>query len=76
MFDLNRTTLDRLDPGESGVIVCMRLGRRFMDMGLTEGTEIECVLESPLGATAAYLVRGTVTALRRNDAKCIDIERK
>lgn len=47
--------------------------RRLQDMGLIEGTHVECVGVSPLGDPAAYLIRGAVVALRRSDAACVSI---
>ena len=45
--------------------------RRLLDIGLTEGTEIECIGVSPCGDPSAYLIRGAVIALRNEDAKYI-----
>ena len=46
--------------------------RRLMDIGFTEGTEVKCVLPAPSGEPKAYLVRGSVIALRREDAQLIE----
>ena len=43
------------------------------DMGLIEGTSVECVGKSPLGDPAAYLVRGAVIALRSQESDRIFI---
>ena len=43
--------------------------RRLQDMGLVEGTEVECVLKSPSGDPTAYGVRGALIALRAEDAR-------
>lgn len=43
--------------------------RRLQDLGLIAGTQVECLGESPLGDPRAYLVRGAVIALRRQDAE-------
>lgn len=48
--------------------------RRLLDIGLTEGTNIECVLKSPLGNPLAYLIRGAVIAIRKEDCKNILVE--
>lgn len=48
--------------------------RRLQDMGLIQGTRVECVGKSPLGDPAAYLIRGAVVALRRKDAENVAIE--
>lgn len=44
------------------------LRRRLMDLGFSEGEALECLLKSPLGDPTAYLVRGSVIALRSGDA--------
>lgn len=44
------------------------MGRRLLDLGLTEGTWVTCVQKAPSGDPAAYLIRGAVVALRRADA--------
>ena len=65
-------TLDLLRIGE-GAIICGnehfgKMRRRLFDMGFTENTTVWCVGESPLGDMKAYLVRGSVVALRLTDA--------
>ena len=47
--------------------------RRLQDMGLIEGTLVECVGISPLGDPCAYLIRRTVIALRKEDASQVRI---
>lgn len=47
--------------------------RRLMDLGFSAGEHVECVLKSPPGDPRAYLVRGTVTALRGKDAAEIKV---
>ena len=42
--------------------------RRLQDIGLIEGTRVQCVLKSPSGDPAAYRIRGAVIALRSTDA--------
>ena len=34
--------------------------RRLLDIGLVEGTRVECVGVSPMGDPAAYCIRGAV----------------
>lgn len=48
--------------------------RRLLDMGLVKGTNIVPVLVSPSGEPRAFLVRGTIIAIRKEDAKDIKIE--
>ena len=50
------------------------LHRRLMDIGLVEGTLVECVRKSPAGDPKAYLIRGAVIALRKEDAKTVLVE--
>ncbi len=42
--------------------------RRLQDIGLIEGTEVECLQPSPAGDPVAYLIRGAVIALRSEDS--------
>lgn len=44
------------------------MGRRLLDLGLTEGTWVTCVQKAPSGDPSAYAIRGAVVALRRTDA--------
>lgn len=64
--------LDGLKAGQSATVHHLAadgaMRRRLQDMGVIEGTRIECVGVSPLGDPAAYLIRGAVVALRRKDA--------
>ena len=45
--------------------------RRLQDIGIIEGTEIECLQKSPAGDPIAYLIRGAVIALRLEDSSAI-----
>ncbi len=47
--------------------------RRMMDLGILPGTSIEAELVSPLGDPTAYLVRGALIALRREQARQITV---
>ncbi|MCH7783437.1 ferrous iron transport protein A [candidate division KSB1 bacterium] len=72
-------TLDSLIQGERGIIkelLCTGLTRRrFMDMGLVNGTEVEVIMKSLSGDPVAYRVKGTQLAIRNEDAHNIIIER-
>ena len=48
--------------------------RRFQDIGITEGTRIECIKKSHLGDPCAYLIGGTLIAIRNDDAKDIIVK--
>lgn len=43
------------------------------ELGLINGTKVECVIKAPFGETKAYLIRGAVIALHRSDAEKIFI---
>ncbi|MEA4815613.1 MAG: FeoA family protein [Lachnospiraceae bacterium] len=48
--------------------------RRFMDIGIIEGTDVKCLNRSPMGDPVAYLIRGAVIAIRSEDSETIIIE--
>jgi ferrous iron transport protein A len=49
------------------------LKRRILDLGMVPGTSVYCVRTGPSGDPIAYLVRGSVIALRRQDANNIKV---
>jgi DtxR family Mn-dependent transcriptional regulator len=49
--------------------------RRLMDLGVVPGTRIEAVMRSPSGDPTAYRLRGTLIAIRRQQAEKIRIRR-
>lgn len=63
---------------KSGVVSCVdqlsNLYQRLLDIGVINGTNVECVLKSPSNDPKAYLIRGAVIAIRNEDAKFIDID--
>lgn len=73
MTDL--VSLATLEIGEKATICCLLLTgtmrRRLQDIGLIEGTNVECLLKSPSGNPVAYLIRGAVIALRQEDSSSI-----
>lgn len=66
-------------PGEDGRVFSLSekssIRGRLRDLGLIKGTRVECIMKSPLGDPTAYLIRGALIALRRDDAKYVLIER-
>lgn len=72
------TTLDMIPPGcickVSAHLAAGTLHRRFSDLGIICGTEIQTILQSPCGDPRAYLIRGAVIALRNADASKIAVE--
>lgn len=67
--------LSALKPGEKATVLALDsqglTRRRFLDLGLTPGVTIECVMPSLLSEPKAYRVRGTVLALRQEQANQI-----
>lgn len=49
--------------------------RRLLDLGLIQDTIVEVVQKSPFGDPVAYLIRGTVIALRSEVAQMILVEK-
>lgn len=70
--------MSSLSVGEKGRIVAVTnegaIRRRLMDIGFTEGTRVTCLRQSPLGDPTAFTVKGSVIALRREDAAGIYVE--
>ncbi len=70
--------LSSLETGEKGHIVAVKnkgpIHRRLLDIGFTQGTHVVCLGKSPLGDPTAYEVKGSVIALRHQDASGIYVE--
>lgn len=73
--------LGELEPGEKATVLriddaCQGLTRRrFLDLGITPGAEIEVVMRSAFGDPVAYRVRDSLIALRREQANWIWVQR-
>lgn len=69
--------LSLLSEGESGRVASIKneesMKRRLQELGIIEGTKIKCMQISPFGDPMAFLVRGTMIALRKDDSKNIII---
>lgn len=71
---LNLATLPLHQRGQIEEITCEgNSRRRLLDLGLVKGTWIIPVLVSPSKDPRAFSVRGTVIAIREEDAKKIKI---
>lgn len=70
--------LSDMQIGDKGIIkklnVNENIKRRLQDLGLIEGTYIECILKSPFSDPSAYLIRGALIAIRKEDGKNIEVE--
>lgn len=71
-------TLADLLPGEDGIIQTVEtdapLLQRLQDLGLLPGTCVQMRFASRSGDPVAYLVRGTVLALRLSTARSIIVD--
>ena len=60
--------LSRVPEGRAARVVRLlttgEMRRRLQDIGLIQGTKIECLQKSPAGDPVAYYIRGAVIALR------------
>ncbi len=61
--------LNELKIGEFGLVLEVlcedSLKQRLVDLGLTEGARVGCVLESPEKDPKAYEIKGALIAIRR-----------
>ncbi len=68
-------TLDTLAIGKTAHIVKLKAKgqqrRRMLDLGMTQQTVIEAVQKSPCGDPTAYFIKGSLVALRNEDAKTV-----
>lgn len=75
----NMCSLNLLKIGEVGTIFKiddnLEIKGRLLDMGFQTGSKIECFLNSPFDGPVAYKIKNTIIALRKNDAKKIEVER-
>lgn len=67
--------LNELKVGQQAVVSQLlsdtSMRRRLQDIGLIEGTKVECIQKSPSGDPIAFLIRGAVIALRTEDSSSV-----
>lgn len=72
---MNKINLTDMETGDTAIVERLLSGsdmrRRLQDIGLIEGTCVECIMKSPGGDPIAYQIRGAVIALRKEDAENI-----
>ena len=77
---MNIYSLDNLPLNKDGYIIDLKsqgaLRRRMLDLGLIKNTLIKPVFISPSGDPRAYEVRGSIIAIRKNDAELVRIKTK
>lgn len=73
------TKLCNLSDGETAIVdkiyINGAMRRRLLDIGLIEGTKVKCIMRSPYGDPIAFLIRGTIIALRSNDSCKITVKK-
>ena len=68
--------LSDMRPNDTAIIYSVAngdLSKRLYDLGFVSGTRVECAASAPFGGPNAYLIRGSLIALRRSDAKAVKI---
>lgn len=69
--------LSDLKEGERCTITSVKpspISKRLKELGFTAGTSVVCRCRSFSGDPAAYYVKGTVIALRKEDAAAISVD--
>jgi ferrous iron transport protein A len=70
--------LDELEPGQECVIIDVLLEggelQRLLDMGFIEGTRLKVIRNAPLMDPLDIEIKGYLIALRRNEAKGVEVE--
>lgn len=72
--------LAQLRPGQAATILALSPAlrgaerRRLLDLGFLPGTHLEVVLRSPAGDPTAYRVRGSLIALRGDQARHVRVQ--
>ena len=72
--------LDRLQPGESGIVVLVggdtETARRLMELGLVPGTVVEVVRRAPLGDPVEIRLREVHLSIRLAEAARVHVARR
>ena len=73
-------TLDQLKPKQTGVVAGLRgMGdtqQRLLEMGVSDGAEVEVLRYAPLGDPMEIFVRGFHLTLRKSEAALVQLESK
>lgn len=74
-----KKNLTCLQEGESARVTSLlntgTIKRRLQDLGLVEGTRVQCIQKSTWGDPVAYGIRGAIIAIRSEDAQRILINK-
>ena len=71
-------TLDQLKPKESGVVASLcgagDTQQRLLEMGVSDGAEVEVLRFAPMGDPMEIFVRGFHLTLRKSEAALVQLE--
>lgn len=71
-------TLDQLKPKESGIVSALlgvgALQQRMLELGVSDGAEVEVLRYAPLGDPMEIVVRGFHLSLRKSEAALVELE--
>ena len=75
---MQERNLTDLVVGERAQVVSLlnesNIKRRLQDLGLVEGTRVNCIQKCPHGDMVAYGIRGAIIALRAEDAVSVMVQ--
>lgn len=76
---MNRiNSMNRLEEGQTArvakILTTGSMRRRLQDIGLIEGTKVQCMQKSSCGDPIAYSIRGAIIALRSEDSGSILVQ--
>lgn len=75
---MNKYTLDMVKQGQVATVVKttgpLPIKCRIMDMGITNGLNVQVACEAPMGDPMRIWVRGSVLSLRAADAKNVEVK--
>lgn len=75
MINFQPSPLSALPVGRKGKVVSLSaqglIRRRLLDLGVIPNSTIEVIRVSPAGDPTAYLIRGSLIGLRKNEANKI-----
>lgn len=70
--------LSQLKPGQRSEICWLAdhkpVSRRLADLGFEPGAPVSCLLQNRQGSISAFLIRGAVIALRREDSDLVLVQ--
>ena len=71
-------TLDQLKPTESGIVTSPKgvgdIHQRMLELGVSDGAEVEVLRFAPLGDPMEVVVRGFHLSLRKSEAALVELE--